>query len=142
MPGIPGLFHEAFFRLNSIKRLYNKRRNCLGQNNWPEKGFLLHRTPEEHPNVLDTGPSSSVNPIPVKLHCQVISILHCTYHACSFTLRMQAVMVKMKICRSTKQVTLVCCICTFHQLHYFVFLESSNIHFSCLSTQKRALIIN
>ena len=35
-------------------------------------GVLFPGTPEEHPTVLTTGPSNSVNPIPVKLHCQVI----------------------------------------------------------------------
>ena len=40
------------------------------------------------------------------------------------------VMVKIKIYGCTKQVTLVCCIYNFHQLHYFVFHESLNIHFN------------
>ena len=42
----------------------------------------------------------------------------------------QTVRVKVKIHRSTKQVTLVCCIFNFNQLHCFVFYESLNIQFN------------
>ena len=35
LPGIPGLFMRLFQTVSSIVRLYRKRRNCLGQSNWP-----------------------------------------------------------------------------------------------------------
>ena len=94
----------------------------------------------KHPNVQSTGPSNSVNPIPVKLHCQVnISTLHLlTMHAVSPSENVsQAVRVKIKI-YSTKVVKyqtsdtgkVVCCIFNFHQLHCFVFYENFNTQFN------------
>ena len=45
----------------------------------------LNQEPPEHPNALSTGPfnNASASPIPVKLHCQVMSTLQCisTMHA-------------------------------------------------------------
>ena len=74
------------------------------------------------------------NPSPVKLPCQVnISTLHLlTMHAVSLSENVsQAVRVKIKIYRGTKQVTLVKWYAVyFHQLHYFVFYENLNTKFN------------
>ena len=78
---------------------------------------------------------ASWNPTPVKLHCQVnISTLHLlTMHAVSLSEDVsQAVRVKIKIYRGTKQVTLVKWYAVyFHQLlHCFVFYENLNTKFN------------
>ena len=77
---------------------------------------------------------ASWNPSPVKLHCQVnISTLHLlTMHAVSLSENVsQAVRVKIKIYRGTKQVTLVKWYAVyFHQLHCFVFYENLNTKFN------------
>ena len=133
--GMPGLLHEAFFQtVNSIIyiRLYRKRRNCLGQNNWPELlGVLLHGT--QAPQCTIHWAIQLCKPHPSKTalsgqHINTSLYLPCMQlHSENIS---QAIRVKIKIYRSTKQVTLVCCIFNFYQLHCFVFYESLNIQFN------------
>ena len=120
-----------------------KRRNCLGSTIGLNRGFTPYN-PRRAPQCSRHWAIQQCKSYPSKTalsgHINTSLYLPCMQ---LHSLRMQVVIrVKIKIYRSTKHVTLICCICNFHQLHYFVFHESSNIHFNCLNTQKRALIIN
>ena len=73
LPGIPGLFHEAFSDCEQHHKALQEEKKLPGPEQLAWIGVLFPGTPEEYPTALTTGPSNSVNPIPVKL--QVISTL-------------------------------------------------------------------
>ena len=73
--GIPGLFHQALSDCEPHHKALQEEKKLPGPEQLTWIGLLFPGIPEEHPTVLTTGPSNSVNPISV-----------CTYHACSFNL--------------------------------------------------------
>ena len=76
-----------FFQTEQHHKALQEEKKLPGPEQLAWIGVLFPGTPEEYPTVLTTGPSNSVNPIPVKLHCQVISTLQSvlTMHAASIS---------------------------------------------------------
>ena len=102
------------YKIYSRKALYFRSyqpKTSRGVENTPPPVLLgLNLEPlEQHPNALTTWLPNNTSPIPIKLHCQVISGHINTSLYLPFlqllSLRIQAVRVKIKIYRSTKQVT-------------------------------------
>ena len=86
LPGIPDLFHEAFSDCEQHHQALKEEKKLPGreQLTWIAIRGFVPWNPRRAPTVLTAGPSNSVNPIPVKLHCQVIStLILLTMHAAS-----------------------------------------------------------